>query len=305
MADKSLSRGYAIALTATVIWSFTGIIISYLVKEFALPSLVLSFWRNVFVSAGMVVGLLLFARQRFQLDKLHWGFMILYGLVLAVFNNMWTFSVQYNGAAVATVLAFSSPAMTAMLSKLVFKEKFSRIKIMSILLSIAGTVFVSGAYSLAAWNLNPLGILFGLGTGFMFAVYNLQGKAAGDRSIDSWTALFYSFSISTVFMLAFIMGNDLWITNKPLFGDMLWLGDAVWGWGVLAFLGVIPTLGGFGLYTLSIRYLSPTTSNLIATLEPVFTAMWAYMLWRELLTGPQLFGSLLLLIGVYLLRFSD
>ena len=305
MADKSLSRGYAIALTATVIWSFTGIIISYLVKEFALPSLVLSFWRNVFVSAGMVVGLLLFARPRFQLDRSQWGFMVIYGIVLSIFNNMWTFSVQYNGAAVATVLAFSSPAMTAILSKIVFKEKFGSIKITSILLSIAGTIFVSGAYSPAAWNLNPLGIIFGLGTGFMFAVYNLQGKAAGDRSIDSWTALFFSFSISTIFMLAFIMVNDLWIAHQPLFANLFWLGDSTWGWSVLAFLGVVPTLGGFGLYTLSIRYLSPTTSNLIATLEPVFTAIWAYMLWRELLTGPQLFGSLLLLVGVYLLRFSE
>jgi len=305
MADKSLARGYAIALTATVIWSFTGIFISYLVKEFTLPSLVLSFWRNVFVVAGMVTGLLLFARSLFQLDKHHWGFMVLYGLVLAVFNNMWTFSVQYNGAAVATVLAFSSPAMTAILSKIVFKEKFGSVKITSILLSIAGTIFVSGAYSSSAWNLNPLGIIFGLGTGLMFAVYNLQGKAAGDRLIDSWTALFYSFSISTVFMLAFIIINDLWIANQTIFSDLLWLGDSVWGWSVLAFLGVVPTLGGFGLYTLSIRYLSPTTSNLIATLEPVFTAIWAYMLWRELLTGPQLFGSLLLLAGVYLLRFSE
>jgi len=305
MTDKSLARGYVIALTATVIWSFTGIIISYLVKEFALPSLVLSFWRNVFVSAGMIIGLLLFARQRFQLDRSHWVFMIVYGLVLAVFNNMWTFSVQYNGAAVATVLAFSSPAMTAILSKLFFKERFSNIKIISILLSIAGTIFVSGAYSPETWNLNPLGIMFGLGTGFMFAVYNLQGKAAGDRSIDSWTALFYSFSISTFFMIFFILGNDLWIANRTLFSDMLWLGDSVWGWSVLAFLGVVPTLGGFGLYTLSIRYLSPTTSNLIATLEPVFTAIWAYWMWRELLTIPQIFGSLLLLVGVYLLRFGD
>jgi len=305
MSEKSSTRGYFIALTATIIWSFTGIIISYLVKEFALPSLVLSFWRNVFVSFGMIVGLLLFNRPRFQLDRIHWGFMTIYGFVLAVFNSMWTFSVQYNGAAVATVLAFSSPAMTAILSRFLFKESFGRIKMISILLSLAGTIFVSGAFSAAAWNLNPLGIIFGLLTGLMFAIYNLQGKTAGDRSIDSWTALFYSFSIATVFMLFFNMGNDLFITHKAIFADMLWLGNSTLGWGVLFFLGVVPTLGGFGLYTLSIRYLSPTTSNLIATLEPVFTAIWAYFLFHELLTGPQFFGGLLLLIGVSLLRFSD
>lgn len=299
------SRGFMIALVATVIWSTTGIFISYLSKTYSLPSLVLAFWRDLFVSFGMVVGLLVFSRARFQLEKKHWGFMVLYGLTLAIFNSMWTFSVQYNGAAVATVMAFSSPAMTAILSKIVFKEHFSRIKIFSILLSLAGIVFVSGAHDPATWNLNPLGIIFGLISGLMFAIYNLEGKHASDTHIDSWTALLYSFAFATVFLLFFNLGNDLFITGKAPFADMLWLGNSISGWGLLFFLGVAPTLGGFGLYTLSIRYLSPTTSNLIATLEPAFTAIWAYFLLNEILTGTQLMGGMLVLIGVILLRFFE
>ncbi|MBE0681797.1 MAG: EamA family transporter [Anaerolineales bacterium] len=305
MAHSSKSRGYVIALTATILWSSTGIFISYLGKNYQLPSLVLAFWRDLFVSFGMVVGLSLFNRPRFQLDPSHWGFMAAYGFVLAVFNSIWTFSVQYNGAAVATVMAFSSPAMTAILSKIIFKEQFSTIKIISILLSLAGIVFVSGAFDPSAWNLNPLGIIFGLSTGLFFAIYNLQGKHASDTKIDSWTALLYSFSFATIFLFLFNIGSDLLITSQPVFTDMLWLGNSFSGWGLLFFLGVVPTLGGFGLYTLSIRYLSPTTANLIATLEPAFTAIWAYFLLSEILTGTQLFGGVLVLVGVILLRFSD
>ncbi len=303
--SSQLSRGYVIALTATVIWSTTGIIISYLSKTYSLPSLVLAFWRDLFVSFGMAVGLLVFSRPLFQLDRKHWGFMVWYGLTLAIFNSMWTFSVQYNGAAVATVMAFSSPAMTAILSRIVLKEQFSRIKIVSILLSLAGIIFVSGAYNPSAWNLNPLGIIFGLLSGLLFAIYNLEGKHASDTHIDSWTALLYSFAWATVFLFFFNLGNDLFLTGKGAFADLLWLGDSVSGWGLLFFLGVAPTLGGFGLYTLSIRYLSPTTSNLIATLEPAFTAIWAYFLLNEVLTGTQLFGGLLVLMGVVLLRFGE
>jgi len=306
MTDKSqASRGFLIALTATVIWSTTGIFISYLSTTYSLPSLVLAFWRDLFVTFGMAVGLLTFSRARFQLDRVHWRFMVLYGLTLAIFNSMWTFSVQYNGAAVATVMAFSSPAMTAILSRLVFKEQFSRIKILSILLSLGGIVLVSGAYNPAAWNLNPLGIIFGLLSGLMFAVYNLEGKHASDTKIDSWTALLYSFAFATVFLLFFNLGNDLFITGKAPFADMLWLGSSVSGWGILFFLGVAPTLGGFGLYTLSIRYLSPTTSNLIATLEPAFTAIWAYFILSEMLTATQLIGGGLVLAGVLLLRVGE
>ena len=301
---SSHSRGYLIALVATVLWSTTGPFISYLSKTYALPSLVLAFWRDLFVSFGMLVGLLVFSRTRFNLNRSHWKFMAFYGLTLAIFNSMWTFSVQYNGAAVATVLAFSSPAMTAILSRIVYKEKIGWIKVVSIGLSFIGMVFVSGAHDPATWQINTAGIVFGLLTGFFFAVYNLEGKHASDEHIDSWTALLYSFAIATFFLFFFNLGKDL-LSGKAAFEEMLWLGNSVKGWGILFFLGVGPTLGGFGLYTMSMRYIPATSANLVATLEPVMTAVWAYFFLSELLTGSQFFGGLLILAGVILLRVSE
>ena len=298
------SRGYLIALVATVLWSTTGPFISYLSKTYALPSLVLAFWRDLFVSFGMLVGLLLFSRARFRLDRSHWKFMLFYGLTLAVFNSMWTFSVQFNGAAVATVLAFSSPAMTAILSRIVYKERIGWVKTVSIGLSLIGLVYVSGAQDPATWQVNAAGILFGLLTGFFFGVYNLEGKHASDEHIDSWTALLYSFAIATFFLFFFNLGNDFF-SGKSLLGEMLWLGNSVSGWGILFFLGVAPTLGGFGLYTLSMRFIPATTANLIATLEPVLTSVLAYFFLSETLAGSQLFGGLLILAGVVILRVSE
>ena len=299
------SRGFTIALTATILWSTTGILIAYLSKTYGIPSLVLAFWRDLFVSLGMIAGLLVLSRGRLALERRHWGFMTLYGLTLAVFNSAWTFSVQYNGAAVATVLAFSSPALTAFFSYLIFKERFSRVKIISIALSFAGTILVSGAHDPATWKLNPAGILFGLLTGLMFAFYNLEGKAATDKQIDSWTALLYSFGGATVFLFLFNLASDLFVTRIPVFSDMLWLGSSLTGWGILIFLAVAPTLVGFGLYTLSLRSLSPTVANLIATLEPVLAGIWAYVFLSETLTGVQWVGSALVMGGVILLRVGD
>ena len=303
-STSTYSRGYLIALIATVLWSTTGPFISYLSKTYALPSLVLAFWRDLFVSFGMLVGLLLFSRARFHLDRSHWKFMLFYGLTLAVFNSMWTFSVQFNGAAVATVLAFSSPAMTAILSRIVYKERIGWVKTVSIGLSLIGLVYVSGAQDPATWQVNAAGILFGLLTGFFFGVYNLEGKHASDEHIDSWTALLYSFAIATFFLFFFNLGNDFF-SGKSLLGEMLWLGNSVSGWGILFFLGVAPTLGGFGLYTLSMRFIPATTANLIATLEPVLTSVLAYFFLSETLAGSQLFGGLLILAGVVILRVSE
>ncbi len=298
------SRGYVSAFSAVLLWSFSGILISHLSRIYAVPSLVIAFWSVLFVAVGMFVGLVVLGRALLRLNRSHLKLMILYGFTFAVFHSTWTLSVQYNGAAVATFMVYSSPAMTAILSRLIFKENFNRVKILSIALSLVGTVLISGAYDPSAWNLNSLGILFGLLSGPFFAFYNLEGKYSSERSIDPWTATLYCFTFASIFLVIFNLGIDA-LSNRPLLSEMFWLGDSIPGWGALLLLGIGPTLGGFGLYTLSLGHLTPTVANLIATLEPAFTAIWAYILLHERFDAIQWAGSILILTGVILLRWGE
>jgi len=297
------SQGYISAFSAVLFWSFSGILISYLSKTYAVPSLVIAFWSVLFVAFGMFAGLAIFNCKLYQLDPSYLKFMLLYGFTFAVFHSTWTLSVQYNGAAVATFMVYSSPAMTAILSRLIFKERFNPVKVLSIVLSLVGMVLISGAYDPSAWNLNSLGILFGLLSGPFFAFYNLEGKYSSEQSVDPWTATLYCFTFASVFLVFFNVGIDT-LSNKPLLSEMLWLGDSIIGWTFLFLLGIGPTLGGFGLYTLSLRHLTPTVANLIATLEPAFTAIWAYILLHERFDSIQWMGSILILVGVILLRWG-
>ena len=245
--SKNSSRGYLIGISATVLLSTTGILISYLSTTYHLPSLVLAFWRDCFVVFGLIVAFSLFSRAHFRLGGSHWKFLILYGLTLALFNSMWTFSVQFNGAAVATVLAYSSPAMTAILSYLFFKEEINRVKLICIILSLFGTTLVSGATDPSTWKVNSLGILFGLLTGFLYACYSLVGKTAANKSIDPWTTMLYGFSNAIIFLFLFnLIMNTL--GGQSLFSNFLWLGPSFSAWGILFFLGIGPTIGGFELH---------------------------------------------------------
>ena len=298
------SQGYISAFSAVLLWSFSGILISYLSRDYNVPSFVIAFWSVLFVALGMFVGLSVFNRSLLRIDQSQLKFMILYGFTFAVFHSTWTLSVQYNGAAVATFMVYSSPAVTAILSRWIFKENFNPIKILSIVLSLIGTVLISSAYDLSTWNLNWLGILFGLLSSPFFAFYNLEGKYSSERSVNPWTATLFCFTFASVFLVFFNLGIDV-LSNKSLLSDMLWLGSSISGWAFLFLLGVGPTLGGFGLYTLSLRHLTPTVANLIATLEPAFTAIWAYLLLHEQMNGIQWTGSILILAGVILLHWGE
>jgi drug/metabolite transporter (DMT)-like permease len=116
--------------------------------------------------------------------------------------------------------------------------------------------------------------------------------------------LFYSFGFAALILLVYNLVPGL-LPAASSRTNFFWLGNAWQGWAVLAALAVGPTIGGYGLYTVSLTYLPASVANLIATLEPAMTACLAYMFLGERLSGPQLVGSLLIIGGVIILRLSE
>src|SRR3954467_12438518 len=109
--EKSMSqstRGYIIATIGITIWSTTGILIGYLINNYQTPALLLSFWRALFVVAGLIPALALIRRPLLRIERSQLRFYAFYGLILALFNSIYVLSVRANGAAVSTVLAYSS-----------------------------------------------------------------------------------------------------------------------------------------------------------------------------------------------------
>jgi len=305
LSRPSPTRGYLIAFVATVTWSSTGIFIGYLTTRFHMPPLVLGFWR-VLIEAGVLFGVLaLVARPQLHLGRRNVLFFVLYGFVLSVLHALWTVSVTLNGAAVATVLVHSSPAFTALIGWRWLDERLDALRIGAVVLSVVGCVFVSGAHDRAAWQANPAGIVIGLANGVAFAAYSLLGKGSSRRGVNPWTATLYSFTLGAAFLLLVQRPDTfLWLSRSLTVGPGGWH-EAALGWGILVLLAIGPTLGGYGLYTVSLTHLPATTANLIATLEPVLTTGLAFCLLGERLTIPQLLGGSLIMIGVVLLRFSE
>jgi drug/metabolite transporter (DMT)-like permease len=150
---------------------------------------------------------------------------------------------------------------------------------------------------------NPLGIMVGLISGLAFAAYSLLGKAASNRGISPWTTLLYTFGAAAAFLLIYNWLPAAWPGGTTQ--DLFWLGSSLAGWVVLVTLAIGPTVGGYGLYTVSLTYLPASVANLIATLEPALTAGLAFLFLGERLTAVQFYGSLMILAGVVLLRLRD
>ncbi|MDX9864941.1 MAG: DMT family transporter [Anaerolineaceae bacterium] len=303
---STLARGYPIALASAVFLSTTAILIRYLTVTYALPALVLAFWRAVFVALTLLVFFALFQRPMLGVEKRHLPYLVIYGFVLALFNSFWTLSVAENGAAVATVLVYCSAAFTALLGWWLLKERLDRIKLLVVALSLGGCVLVSEALDPAIWRMNAFGITTGVLAGLLYAVYTLMGRSASQRGLKPWSALLYIFAFDAVFLLLFnlLFGRVLPGGARQI-ADLFWLGNAWAGWGVLLVLAAVPTVAGFGLYNVSLVYLPSSVTNLVVTSEPVFTAVFAYFLLGERLNAVQIGGSLLIMAGVVILRIHE
>lgn len=302
---ENTNTGYLAAFGSAIFLSLTSIFISYLNLNYQLPALVLAFWREVFVALILLLGFGLFKKELLQGARKHLPYLFGYGFVLSLFNAFWTISVILNGAAVGTVLCYCSAAFTAILGWLILHEELNLPKIIAVVLSLSGCALIVNAFNPEVWKVNTIGILTGILSGLFYAFYSLLGRSASQRGLNPWTTLFYTFLMAAGFMLVFNLAFGKFLPGGAVHpGELLWLGKSFSGWAILVVLAIGPTLLGYGLYNVSLKHLPSSVANLIVTIEPAFTAVVAWFVLDERFTQYQIFGSVLVMLGVVVIRLS-
>jgi drug/metabolite transporter, DME family len=285
-------RSYAIVLSGTVIWALTGIVIKLLLTRYGLDTLTIAFWRVLIVTAFLFVALLIINPNYLRISRRDIGAFLLYGIVgIGIHQIVWISSVQYNGAAVATVFVYTSPAIVAILAARFLREQMTNTKILALTLTIGGCALVARAFDLRQVQLNGVGIAVGFGSAFTFATYSLMGRLI-TRNYSPWTCVFYAFLFGFVFLIPVkLLSPSPVLVNLPIDG-----------WATLGFLALVPTLGGFAAYTIGLSQLPASVASILAAFEPVTTAIIAYFVFGEMLDLLQLAGAAAILSSVFLLR---
>ena len=282
--EKPRSRGFFYAVTAAILFALTPLFIKILNTTFGLPALMITFWRNILGIALLLPAFLIFKPALLKLEKKHFGFIALYGLVFTLLNTIWTFSIQYNSASVATVLIYFSAPMTSFLGWWMLKERFTWLKGLAILLGLGGCALV--ALAGAEVETNWLGLVLGLISGLIYAF----GRLSAQRGINPWTSTFYIFffAMAALFILNLLpfsvpgQAQDLKTLLTFSTNPKAWL-----------FMGLltVPLVVGYGLFNQSLTILPSST-------------ILAWLMLSEKLLPLQLLGTVLVLSGVFLVRIG-
>ena len=213
------------------------------------------------------------------------------GLVSAVVGGFFLASLDRIPASTATLLLYAHPAMVALATAGLGRERFTVGKAVALGLSTIGVVLVLGA---PAGDLDWVGVGMALGAAVALATFIVLAQ----RAVVAVHPLVSSGTVQTTAALAFapvpvaVAGGALEPGTIPV---------AVW-W-MLA--GALFTAGAISLFLAAVDRLGPTRASIGATVEPVVTVILGVALLGEELSGLQLVGGLLVVAAVALLPMVE
>ncbi len=269
--------GYLYVLAAACLWGLLGVVSKWAFEQGVSP-LEVAFWRAA-------LGALLFGAQAIWIQKVHLEqadrlAVLGFGLVgISLFYGSYQLAIQSGGAALASVLLYTAPAIVAILSWLFLREPMDAHKIGAVALTLLGVALVSlqgggVKVSLAA-------LFWGLLSALTYATYYLFGKLYLDK-YRTPTVFLYALPVGALGLLPFV---DFVPKN-------------VEAWTAIAFLTIASTFFAVTLYFAGLRRLEATRASVVATIEPVVAAFAAWLWWSERFSLLGYLGAGLVLAGV-------
>ncbi len=212
-------------------------------------------------------------------------------LSVVFFNYCYITTISASSMAVAAVLLYTSPIFVMLLSRLLFKEKLTAKKWIALCLAFAGCLLVSGIVS-GSNELSLSAFLFGIGSGFGYALYSIFSRFAIQYGYSGWTITAYTFLFAAI-------GGAFLTDFSGIFAAFQTSGIKIGGLFLL--FAAITTLLPYLFYTIGLQYTENSKAAVIVSIEPVMAAILGLLVYREIPSPVSFIGILLVLSAVLLL----
>ncbi|MGB3403156.1 MAG: EamA family transporter [Microcoleaceae cyanobacterium] len=191
---------------------------------------------------------------------------------------------------IAITIFFIYPIVTVLASWRLFGDKPTPIKIIAMIVILTGGVLCLPSFFAGAAGNTQLGIIAAVLAGITFAGYVLLTQIAAGKlhpipfSLVNFAAIFVFCAVSLILLpdeFSLDINPDAW--NGILIGGVV--------------LGVL-TLLSYLLNNFAIRSAGAALASIIGTSGPALTALFAFLVIGEAITGKQIFGMALVILGV-------
>ena len=179
----------------------------------------------------------------------------------------------------AAILLYTSPIWVVLMSALFFHEKVTRRKLLALALAFAGCALVSG---IGGGELNPLGVLVGVGSGVAYGLYSILGSVAL-RRYPPETVSAYTFFIAAIAVL--LISRSVELVQKFA------AADGLAGLILLTLAtGAVTAFVPFLIYTIGLNRVQASHAAILATVEPLVATVLGIIVYHEQLRTATLLG---------------
>jgi drug/metabolite transporter (DMT)-like permease len=204
------------------------------------------------------------------------------------------FGLQSTSPTISAVIIATIPVFTPVIAFLALKERLSWLNISGIIISFfgIGVMLVNPDLSL---NASPLGVAFLLGAVASAVIYSVFLKKL-TKKYSSLTIITYQNALGVMYFLPLFLVFDYqhFITVKPnreLISSMLQLSFFA---SSLAFI----------FFTMTVKELGVSRTNVFSNLIPVFTAIFSAIFISEIFSLTKIAGMAVVIIGVMISQVS-
>jgi drug/metabolite transporter (DMT)-like permease len=226
--------------------------------------------------------------------------LILFGVVgVAAVTSFYFFAIKYLFVSVALIIEFTASIWIALYLKFVKKKHISPIMWLGIACAFFGLVLVSQIWS--GSTLHPLGVAVAFADAFALSYYFITAERL-TQTRTSLSLMTWGIGVAAIFWAIILPWWNFpfeYLTQSfSLEGN---LSDySAPGWVLILWIVVIGTVIPYLLTVTGIRELSAGTSSVIGMIEPIFAGVIAWVILNEALSGVQLIGCAVVLLGIYL-----
>jgi DME family drug/metabolite transporter len=252
----------------------------------------IGFWRIALaVPALMVMAWRALGWRAFRAARRDLALMGVIGASLAAYQVTLFSAIPRLGVTVAVIITIcSAPVMVAILATMFLGERLTARVMAALLAALSGTMLLSGLTnpSVETGRADGVGVTLALAAALSYSLVALCSRALA-RRYHPLQPISLGFAAGVALLLPFALANGLVVSySLP-------------GWGILLYLGLLPTALAYWLYLQGLQRTSATSASIIALLEPLTATILAAVLFGERLAPAGWLGAALLLGAMGLL----
>ncbi len=291
---KGKAGGYLALCITSIVWGTTWVASKIGVTE--IPALQMTSIRQIIGGSCFILFFLVYKKLPLPTAK-QFGWLLIMALLMFVLaNGLATWSLNYIPTGLSALIGALYPFSVVIIERVFYKSRnMTLLTFAGLLLGVAGIgiVFYENAF-----HDHPKGFLFGVALSViaMFAwslgtIFIVRNK----MKMNDYYAVGWQMIISSVllFIIVYVTQTPVALPDIPL---KVWL--------VILYLAIMGSVVAFIAFIYSMKKLPAAVASLYAYINPLVAMIVAAIFLHEKLTMNIVWGSVITLVGVFLVNYS-